>query len=319
MKNIFKLNKTFKVALFAALGLVVMSSLYSCDFEYDLPETNSIADLTPPTAYFTYVSVGEDYQNIKFSNLSSSATTFLWDFGGGATSTDENPTYTFTGGVGSYPVKLTASDANGESSTITIDVKLVDVFMPINPTILNGDFNLGATNWDFTTFTGGTTSPFNTSGDGSWLAIDGNSTGAKTAGAKWTKSTSAGAYLSSSSRYAYQAITVSPTKPFRTVKYTLEYEYAIKTPTEQSGEAPGGNRIIAEILGGQFTDGANAIVSSNAGPLARHIGTEVLGKTTFTTVKIDFTSNATGLVSILIYGVTAVDSYVDNVKVYPKR
>ena len=236
----------------------------------------------------------------------------IFFFGNGNTSTEQDPSFSFPA-AGVYPVTLTVSDNNGASNTITKDVTVVDVFVAIQPDIINGDFEDGANDWKFSSFTGGNTNPFNSSSDGSWLDYAGMDTGAKTKGAKWTMSTSAGAYLSSNTRYAYQAIVVSPN-----TEYVLEYEYAIKTEAEQTGIAPGGNRIIGGIIGGHFEDGADAITSYDAAPLVHHVGTEVLGKTVFTTVQETFTSNASGEVAILLYGVTDVDAYVDNVKVYPK-
>ena len=96
---------------------------------------------------------------------------------------------------------------------------------------------------------------------------------------------------------------------------TLEYEYAIKN--DAATEPAGGRRIVGGILNGHFADGANAVASSNAGALAQDVGTVVNGKGNFKLVKLNFTANATGQVSIWIYGVTPVDAYVDNVKVYP--
>jgi PKD repeat protein len=307
MKN--KLNIYRKSALLI-LSVVIGGFMASCEdyFEFDLPEANSKADIVLPSANFSYIPLESDYKTLKFTDLSQESTKYLWDFGGGVTSTDQDPTHTFPG-EGVYQVTLTVSDANGAADTITIDVVVEDLFVPLSPVILNGDFELGAANWSISSFTGGTTSPFNTSGDGSWLKYDGSDNGAKTKGAKWTKSTSAGAYLSSDTRYAYQAIVVSPN-----VDYILEYEYAIKTPAEQSGVAPDGNRIIGEILDGHFADGADAVAST---PLVTYVGTEVKGKVVFTTVKIPFTSNASGEVAIWISAVTDVDAYLDNVKVYP--
>lgn len=311
--KIFKSQKTILIGLSA----LVIGLFTACEdmFEFELPEANSKPDTVLPKANFSYVPNANDYKTIEFKNLSFESTTYSWDFGGGNTSNEVDPYYTFPG-EGVYPVTLTSSDANGASDAITIDVEVLDLFVPITPEIINGDFSDGTTNWKFSSFTGGTTNPFNTSSDGSALNYDGTSTSSKTAGAKWTKSTSAGAYLSSNTRYAYQAIVVSPN-----VEYVLEYEYAIKTESEQSGVAPGGNRIIGAMLNGHFNDGADAIASYNdgLGALVNHVGTEVLGKTTFTTVRANFTSNDTGLVAILLFGVTDVDAYVDNVKVYPKN
>ena len=303
-----------KIQIFTVLAASVLA-MNSCDKlteQYQLPEANSIADATPPTAAFLSAPT-EDFLTYNFSNASVSATDYVWDFGDGTTATTKDASHTYAA-EGSYTVTLTATDKLGIVSTATGTVDVIEPEVPaaIIPEIFNGDFSAGQDDWKIASFTGGTTSPFNSSSDGSSTNYDGSDNGSKTAGAKWTKSTSAGAYLSSSTRYAYQALIVSPN-----VDYFLEYQYAIKTPTEQSGVAPDGNRIIGEILDGHFSDGVDAVASSNAGPLVRHVGTEVLGKTTFTTVRVQFTANATGNVAIWIYGVTDVDAYVDNVKVYP--
>jgi len=299
--NFLRITTNVFVCLAAALFLNSCADA----FEFELPEANSKVDTELPVANFSYIPNAAEFTTIEFKNLSFESTDYLWDFGGGNTSTVKDPVFTFVDGEGVYPVTLTASDKNGASNTVTLDVEVVDKFVAIQPEVLNGDFEAGTDNWKFSAFTGGTTNPFNTSSDGN-----------ASKGAKWTMSTSAGAYISSNSRYAYQPIVVSP----NTV-YILEFEYAVKTQVEQSaGDAPGGNRIVGAILDGHFADGADAIASYNdgAGALVNHLGTEVLGKGNFTNVQVEFTSNATGEVAIMLYGVTNVDAYADNVKVYPK-
>lgn len=293
------------------LCLAIALAFNSCEeaFKFDLPEANSKVDTVLPTADFSYIPNANDFTTIEFKNLSFESTKYLWDFGGGNTSTDVDPVFTFTGGEGVYPVTLTASDDNGASDVTTINVEVVDLFVAITPEILNGDFEDNQNNWKFSKFTGGTTSPFNSSSDGSWLKYDGTDNGSKTRGAKWTKSTSAGVYLSANTRYAYQAIVVSPN-----TDYILEYEYAIKN---DGTIAEGGNRIIGGIIDGHFEDGAEAVPFFEGESLLRFVGDMDLGKTVFTTVQEKFTANASGEVAILIYGVTDVDAYVDNVKVYP--
>jgi len=307
--NIYR-KITVILCCFFAAGFMV-----SCDadlFRDELPDAGTQEDNILPKADFTYRPDALDFRKIIFTDLSSEATDYQWDFGG-ATSTDRDPTYTFEAGDGTYPVTLTASDKNGAADSRTIDVVVVDKFVPLPVTIVNGDFNDGQNDWKFSTFTGGTTSPYNSSSDGSFTNYDGSDNGAKTPGAKWTKSTSAGAYLSSNTRYAYQAIVVSPTTQDRTVKYILEYEYAIKTPAEQTGIAPGGNRIISEVLGAHFDDGADAVVST---PVTQFIANEAKGKTVHTLIEQEFTTNASGEMAIVFYAVTDVDVYIDNVKVY---
>jgi hypothetical protein len=312
MKN--KLN-IFNKAIKLMLCLSAIALMVSCEeaFEYELPEAGSLPDNSLPVANFDYIPDAVNFRKINFNNLSFESIKYEWDFGGGNTSTDKDPSYTFADGEGTYAVTLTALDANNASNTVTLDVEVVDRFVPLPVTILNGDFNGGSSDWKFETFTGGTTNPFNSSSDGSFTNYDGTDNGAKTKGAKWTKSTSAGAYLSSNTRYAYQPIIVSETLPDRTVKYILEYEYAIKTPAEQPGVAPGGNRIISEVLNAHYSDGADAVASDH---VSQFIATEVKGKTSHTTVKQEFTTNSTGRMAIMFYAVTDVDLYIDNVKVY---
>ena len=136
MKNI--LNKFraasafFFIALFACL-------IVSCEdlYEFDLPDANSKSDTVLPSANFSYAASIDDFKTIKFNNLSFEAGTFLWDFGGGATSTEQDPTYTFAA-EGTYPVTLTASDANGASDAITVQVNVAPG--PFQPIIIEPGF-----------------------------------------------------------------------------------------------------------------------------------------------------------------------------------
>lgn len=70
-----------------------------------------------PSVGFTYEpSEVTRYDEVTFTNTSSNADTYAWDFGDGSTSTDENPTHMFKT-AGSFTVKLTASNADGDEST----------------------------------------------------------------------------------------------------------------------------------------------------------------------------------------------------------
>jgi len=305
----------FKKTIQTALCLSAIALTLSCEeaFEYELPEAGTQVDNSLPVANFDYIPDAENFKKINFNNLSFESISYEWDFGT-VTSNEKDPSFVFEAGEGTYPVTLIAIDGNNASNTITLDVDVVDKFVPIPVTIKNGDFNGGSSDWKFDSFTGGNTNPFNSSSDGSFTNYDGTDNGAKTSGAKWTKSTSAGAYLSSNTRYAYQAIIVSPTNPDRTVEYILEYEYAIKTPAEQPGVAPGGNRIYSEILDGYFSDGADAVASTH---ISQFVADEAKGKTVHTKVEQKFITNASGEMAIMFYAVTDVDVYIDNVKVYP--
>jgi len=137
MKNRFNfIGRTTKLLFCLA---VIAFAFHSCKdaFDHDLPDANSIADEIPPTANFSYASTLDDFKTIKFTNLSIESINYLWDFGGGNTSTDLDPTYTFAG-EGTFPVTLTATDGRGESNTITIDVDVVEG--PFQPIIVEPGF-----------------------------------------------------------------------------------------------------------------------------------------------------------------------------------
>jgi len=292
-----------------SLLFVFCLAFTSCDYEFELPEANSKADDNPPTAGFSYSQTdAEDFRVVSFSNSSSSATKYSWDFGTGDTSTDRDPSYVYPG-EGTWTVSLTSSDENGASATSTQEVMVIEPEEPdaIVPEVLNGDFEGGQDDWKVSTFTDGTTSPFNTSSDGANTDYDGNDTGAKTPGAKWTMGTSGGPLASGNSRYAYQAHSVSPG-----VTYVIEWDYSLKNETE---DQPGGDRLILQMLDGHYDDGADAL---NATVVAEHVGLEALGKGNFTTVKFEFEAPASGKVAFWIWAVTSEDVYADNIKLYPK-
>jgi hypothetical protein len=301
--------------IMGAVALIVFFSLTSCldVLEYDLAEAGSKEDLNPPVSSFR-ATVTDDYLTYTFANTSSSATDYVWDFGYDAdedgvsdSSIELDTEYTYPT-EGTFTITLTATDKLGATSTYSADIEVIKPEVPpsINPEIINGDFTDKFDGWKFDSFAGGTTSPFNSSSDGSWLNYDGTDNGKKTAGAKWTSSTSTSP-ATDKTRYAYQAITISPN-----ALYTLEYSYAIKT---DNADRDGGDRVIIEILDGQFSTGPEGVASSEAGALVQIVGSVANGKGNFETEKITFTSNATGLVSILIYAITNDELYVDNVKV----
>lgn len=134
-------NNYIKRATKLFLCLTIITFTFSnCEkaFEFELPESNSKPDTILPTANFSYASTLEDFKTVKFTNLSVESTTYEWDFGGGKTSNEQDPLFTFDSGEGTYPVSLTASDGRGESSTITIEVMVVEG--PFQPIILEPGF-----------------------------------------------------------------------------------------------------------------------------------------------------------------------------------
>lgn len=304
-------NNTLKAMNLPFVLLVnfLLLGAISCE-KLELPEAGSIEDLTPPSASFSAVGT-DDFLTYNFSNTSKSATDYVWTFPGGSSSTAVEPSFTFPS-VGTYSISLLATDKLLVSDSYTVEVTVVEPPIPpaINPEVINGDFSNGQDNWKVSTFTAGTTSPYNSSSDGENLNYDGSDNGSKTPGAKWTSSTSAGPNLSGSTRFAYQAHTVSPGR-----EYWIEYSYAIKTGG--AGLDATGDRVVVEMLSGHFSDGADALASSQASTLTQIISKAILGKGNFTLVKQSFTAPESGLVAIWMYGITSKDAYIDNVKLYP--
>lgn len=300
---------SYKTGGILSLLFLFCIAFTSCDFEYELPEANSKTDDNPPTAGFSYSQTDpENFAVVSFANGSSSSTRYTWDFGTGDTSTEKDPSYEYSG-EGTWTVTLTSSDENGASAISTQEVTVIEPDEPdaIVPEVINGDFTAGQDGWKIESFTDGKTDPFNSSSDGSPIDYEGNDTGAKTAGAKWTNSTSAGPLLSGNSRFGYQAFTVSAN-----TTYVIEWEYAIKNDVD---DVAGGDRLVMQILDGNYSDGKDALA---APILSEHVGLEALGKGNFTVVKTEFDSNDSGQIAIWMWGVTSEDAYIDNVKLYPK-
>ncbi|MEP0987163.1 PKD domain-containing protein [Ekhidna sp.] len=207
----------------------------------------------------------------------------------------------------------TGGTANDHAS---IYVDNVYLYKETGSTILNGDFEIQGTyatsQWRFTTFTDGETNPFGSSSDGSDFDYNGNDTGDKTRGAKWSSSQSAGQLASPSSRYAYQALNLTPN-----TDYVLEYQYAID---DDNDEIVGGRHLVGLVLNSHYIDGADA-VSNASDNLGSHLGYYAEGKFNTTPndygtfVQIPFTSNESGEVAVMFYSVAPDDAWIDNVKV----
>lgn len=267
--------------------------------------TKNITILAPVSAAFSFEVDADDYRTYSFTDESVDAVMLLWEFGDGYQFTGMNPTHTYEED-GIYVVTLTAYSQTGNTSEATEQITIADGFIV---EVVNGDFSDGSSSWKPSSFDGSNSNAFNTSSDGDSFDYTGADTGSKTPGAKYTSSTTMVGPLeslsrTSSSRAAYQEITVEPNK-----EYTIEFSAAITN----SGDA-----VYVEILDGWFDgDGAAAFASSTgAGPLGRAVVDVANGKGNFTMGADTFTSNASGQVTIWMYSLTTADAWVDNIKVY---
>lgn len=195
----------------------------SCVEELNLPETNSIADLTPPSAAFSYAISEADHLTVEFSNQSKSATQYSWDFGDGTSSTDANPSKTYSV-IGDYNVTLTASDALGVSNASTNEVNVLEQVIEFTPVIINPGFDIE----DPDSYRDG----WRNSDLGGVIQITSSPVRSAPKAAK---------FPSGGDRIAYQLITVLPNTDYR-----VSFYYTMKT-------SPAGSLTVA-ILGGAVTD-----------------------------------------------------------------
>lgn len=102
-------------------------------------------------------------ETVTFFNTSTGAVSYAWDFGDGNTSTQQDPSHTYTS-FGTYTVTLVATGANGCTNTITQTVvfeKFVGASLSLDiteysgcaphtlTTLVNGSVNANTYTWNF--------------------------------------------------------------------------------------------------------------------------------------------------------------------------
>lgn len=285
---------------------------------------NAIVDIVPVTDLhidvYSEFSQGVDLLKVTIVNADAS-TTFVADglalTDGEWTGIDLNLATGFSGSVDMIDEIIFELGTGGSANDhATIYVDNVYLYKTTGSEILNGDFEEDNNIWRFPLFSDeATTNPYGSSSDGSDFDYDGNNTGDKTRGAKWSASQSGGVgdFRTTDSRYAYQELALTAG-----TDYVLEYQYAIRTG---DGASLDGNKVVGVVMDGYYVDGVNAvadIVSNNIGFFEGFTAEGKFNETTNgygTFVQIPFTAPESGEVSVIFFANTAVDAYIDNVKV----
>jgi PKD repeat protein len=87
-----------------------------------LPLVTPSTPVAPEANFSSNVTEGYAPLSVRFTDLSENAVSFYWNFGDGATSTQQNPVHTYSK-AGNYTVNLTATNAYGTDSKLaTINV-----------------------------------------------------------------------------------------------------------------------------------------------------------------------------------------------------
>lgn len=111
-----------KTALLAGMATLILSA-ESCKKNSPPPE---------PIAGFNYSGAGLAPATVTFTNASSNATSYQWDFGDNSTSFETSPTHKYNAG-GVYTVTLRATGAGGTATTS----KTVNITSPTSVKITN--------------------------------------------------------------------------------------------------------------------------------------------------------------------------------------
>lgn len=279
MKKSIEMNSLGHSLKLAFLGMAVLA--ISC--EKDLPEAGSIPDATPPTANFAFAQLSNDnYLEVTFSNTSTSATDYLWEFGDGNTSTEVEPVHEYTS-EGTYTVKLTASDKLGVTSEKSMDITLTEPLAFIPP-ILEAGFEDGM----LPDGTGDGRDSWRNSDLGGVIQITSSPVFAGSQAAKLTGDPS-------DQRIGYQLLTVT-----ENTVYDLSFYYTMKD--DQAGS------LTVSVLDGPVTSHAQALTAT--------IGSRTVSDQTdpnaYIKETVTFNSGANSEVAIYFYNGGSVETRLDN-------
>lgn len=109
----------YSVKMVASFGACTDSAIKAITVQPKPTAAFSTSDISSCKAPYT----------VNFSNQSTGAGSYSWDFGDGSTSTLQNPTHTYNT-IGSFTVKLVATNANGCSDSL-VKANYINVIRPV--------------------------------------------------------------------------------------------------------------------------------------------------------------------------------------------
>lgn len=115
-KNLMRLFSIMTVI--ALFSIVVLNSCKKDDDDDDNGTAN-------PVASFQFVVSADNFLEVTFTNFSQNATSYVWDFGDGETSTEKDPVHVYAA-AGDYTVKLTAKNAANASAEYSQAITITD-------------------------------------------------------------------------------------------------------------------------------------------------------------------------------------------------
>lgn len=124
--------------VFPGQGLYSITHIVTSNFGCKATIIQSVNVTPVPTASFIpiYNNTQSLISDVSFSDYSTSPINWLWSFGNGLVSNQQNPSTTYTAN-GTYTVSLTIADAFGCTSTFTAAVKISNVVSEITQLIPN--------------------------------------------------------------------------------------------------------------------------------------------------------------------------------------